>query len=114
VHLVASLPTVPIGASGIAVVDVFLPMQVNQSDYGGMQLIVTVDGVTFESIPQTLNYTQSIEGIWPTNLSWAGVVSGLSPGNHSFSISIQNLTGGVFNTGVVPTSPVARLIVQPK
>lgn len=115
VHQIAILPSVPIGPSGIAVVSVFLPVQVAQSAVGAFQLFIAVDGVTFETVPQTMIFEhEPAEALYPDNLDWDGVVSGLSPGNHSFSISIQNLTAGAFFTGLVPTAPVARLIVQPK
>ena len=114
VHTVATLPTVAIGASGNARISVFLPFTVTNTSTAELSLIVKVDGSTFQTIPYSLPYDSFAAIPAHGEVSWQGLVTGLGAGNHSFEIDVQNTSPGGVGTGTVPTSPVARLIVQPQ
>lgn len=114
VHVVATLPTVAIGATGNALVSAFLPLSVASTSTASAQMIVKVDGSNFQIIQKSLPYENN--GALTSNdfIMWEGLVTGLGAGNHSFEIDVQNTTAGAIGTGTVPTSPTARLVVQPK
>jgi hypothetical protein len=112
--VVATLPTVAIGSSGKAVVHAFLPYSVTGTSASSLSMIVKVDGSTVDTIPETLPFDSLGLLTSDGSVAWEGLISGLSVGNHSFEIDVQNTTAGTLASGSVPTSPSARLVVQPE
>ncbi len=112
-HMVATLPTVAVGASGVALVSAFMPFSVTNTSAASLVMLIKVDSVLFETIPNTLPYDAEGGLISKGSVEWQGLVTGLSAGNHSFEMDVQNTTSGALGSGVVPNlSPMARLIVQ--
>ena len=110
---VVTTQSVTVGASGKALMTVIVPYTLTNTSSSTLSFIMKVDGVTLEGVGIGLPFDAYFGSGGPIGqfFAWSGLPSGLAPGAHVFSVSVQGGGAGAPPNGTITIGAATQTVV---